>query len=230
EHLETPKGPKILHPAYTKVDANIGLATRCVPGKKENGAVFNHPVSWAVIAECELGRGDRAFEIYKKALPMNAVIDIDRYEVEPYVYAEYVTSPDHPTMGQASHSWLTGSSTWMLRGALDWILGVRPDYDALIIDPCIPRKWKQYTVRRRFRGRMFDITVRNPQGVNGGVDSVIVCGQEWRSNMLRLADLEQLAEFNGREAISVEVTLGPGRRAHATPIKPAMKQKKLALK
>lgn len=226
QHLETPKGPKILHPAYTIVNPNIGLATRCVPGKKENGAVFNHPVSWSVVAECELGRGDRAFEIYKKALPMNSVVDIDRYEVEPYVYAEYVTSPDHPTMGQASHSWLTGSSTWMLRGALDWILGVRPGYDGLIVDPCIPKKWKKFTVRRRYRGKMYDITVRNPEGVGAGVDRVVVCGCEWGSNILMLDQLERLPGFAGDGPIVVEVTLGRKRRAHATPLKPAMKQRK----
>ncbi|GAB4318450.1 MAG: glycosyl transferase [Candidatus Sumerlaeia bacterium] len=213
EHLETPKGPKILHPAYTVVNPNIGLATRCVPGKKENGAVFNHPVSWAVLAECVLGRGERAFEIYRKALPMNPVVGIDRYEVEPYVYAEYVTSPDHPTFGQASHSWLTGSSTWMLRGALDWILGVRPDYDGLIIDPCIPPAWREYKVRRRFRGKRYAVTVKNPGGVGCGVDRILVLGHEWEGNLLALDRLQAMDEFSDRDEISVEVTLGGTCRA-----------------
>mgnify|MGYP002683188167 CR=1 FL=1 len=88
---KTPKGPKILHPAYTQVNGNIGLATRCVPGKKENGAVFNHPVSWAYLAELLLKHADTAFQYYKQALPINPVVDIDRYEMEPYVYSEYVT-------------------------------------------------------------------------------------------------------------------------------------------
>jgi cellobiose phosphorylase len=189
KHLATPKGPKILHPAYTKVNPNIGLATRCVPGKKENGAVFNHPVSWAILAELVLGRPENAYEYYRQALPMNPVIDIDRYEVEPYVYAEYVTSPDHPTFGQASHSWLTGSATWMFYGCSSYLLGVRATYEGLLVDPRIPKEWKSYRVVRRFRGAMYDIEVRNPQHVSSGVKEIVLDNQPLSSNLLpALAD------------------------------------------
>ncbi len=208
KHLETPKGPKILHPAYTRIDPNIGLATRCVPGKKENGAVFNHPVSWAILAECILGRGDRAFEIYKKALPMNPVVDIDRYQVEPYVYAEYVTSPDHPTFGQASHSWLTGSSAWMLRDGIDYICGVRPEYDGLRIDPCIPAAWRSYKVSRRFRGILFEISVTNPRGVNKGVREIKLNGAPIRGDLIRLSDPEVITAIQGKKQVEVEVEMG----------------------
>ena len=207
-HLETPKGPKILHPAYTRIDPNIGLATRCVPGKKENGAVFNHPVSWAILAECLLGRGDRAFEIYRKALPMNPAVDIDRYEVEPYVYAEYVTSPDHPTFGQASHSWLTGSSAWMLRDGLDYILGVRPEYEGLRIDPCIPADWPEYKVTRRFRGITFHITVRNPAGVNKGVRQIEINGVPFAGTLIRLEDAAVQEALGGKKELNLVVEMG----------------------
>ncbi|MDI6784338.1 MAG: hypothetical protein QME64_09630, partial [bacterium] len=198
KHLDTPKGPQLVAPAYTEVNPRIGLATRCVPGKKENGAVFNHPVTWAIYAECLLGRGDMAYAYYKKALPpafqsskkIKVKIkplfpefetskwakeiefdpaDEDVYEVEPYVYAEYVTSPEHPMFGQASHSWLTGTAAWMLRDGLDHILGVKPTYTGLLIDPCIPKHWKEYTITRKFRGATYNITVKNPKGVNRGV-------------------------------------------------------------
>jgi cellobiose phosphorylase len=204
EQLETSKGPKILHPAYTKVDANIGLATRCVPGKKENGAVFNHPVSWSILAECLLGHGDRAYEIYRKALPFNPVVDIDRYEVEPYVYAEYVTSPDHPTFGQASHSWLTGSSVWMLRDALDYILGIQPEFGGLRINPCIPAHWPEYRVKRTFRGKSFNIHVQNPEHVSTGVQQIMVNGSDYSGRVLDPA----LEEFQNSPEINVEVILG----------------------
>ncbi len=208
EHLDTPKGPKILHPAYTKIDPAIGLATRCVPGKKENGAVFTHPVSWAILAECLLGRGERAFRIYKQSLPMNPVIDIDRYEVEPYVYAEYVTSPDHPTYGQASHSWLTGSSTWMLRDGIDYILGVRPTYDGLIIDPCIPADWSSYSVVRKFRGKTYYIRVKNPQGKTKGVKRISVNGQKIDGNLIDLRN-EQIARLiEDSEKVEVLAEMG----------------------
>ncbi|MBN1153319.1 glycosyl transferase family 36, partial [candidate division KSB1 bacterium] len=208
KYLDTPKGPKILHPAYTKIDPAIGLATRCVPGKKENGAVFNHPVSWAILAECLSGHGERAFEIYKRALPMNPVLDIERYEVEPYVYAEYVTSPDHPTYGQASHSWLTGSSAWMLRDGMDYILGIRPDYDGLIIDPCIPAAWQDFRVERRFRGLWFDIHVSNPDAVQKGVKEMRIDGKEIAGNKIMMTEKWISESMEEGHRIKVDVLMG----------------------
>lgn len=173
----TPRGPKILSPAYRTVDPGIGLATRCVPGKKENAAVFNHPVSWAIIAEAMLGNGDRAWEYYRQTCPINQAADPDIYQMEPYVYSEYVTSDEHPTFGQASHSWLTGSAAWMYRGILDWILGVRPEYDGLVVSPALPSHWESARVTRRFRGRLYDIQILNPHRVGYGNNRVSVNGQ-----------------------------------------------------
>jgi len=207
ELMDTPKGPKILHPAYTKVDNNIGLATRCVPGKKENGAVFNHPVSWAILAECLLGHGDRAFEIYQKALPMNPVVDIDRYEVEPYVYAEYVTSPDHSTEGQASHSWLTGSSTWMLRDGIDYILGVQPTYFGLKIDPCIPKEWTSYNISRKFQGIIYNILVTSVAKVNKGNVTITVEGTPIDGDIIRIADPKLSKLLSEKSSVNVTVEL-----------------------
>jgi cellobiose phosphorylase len=182
--MDTPRGPKMLHPAYTKVDPGIGLATRCVPGKKENGAIFNHPASWAILAECILGNGDRAYEWYRKCMPMIQAHDPDIYKMEPYVYSEYVTSPDHPTFGQASHSWLTGSGVWMFRDGLDWILGVRPTYNGLMVDPCIPQAWDGYKVTRKFRGATYEIEVKNPDHVQTGVESIEMDGVSVDGNVL----------------------------------------------
>ena len=119
-----------------------------------------------------LGEGNRAYEYYRQTLPMVQAHDPDVYKMEPYVYSEYVTSDDHPTFGQASHSWLTGSGVWMFRDALDYILGVRPTYDGLIVDPCIPDTWDGYKVTRKFRGATYEIEVRNPNHVQKGVASL----------------------------------------------------------
>lgn len=192
--LDTPRGPKILHPAYTKVDPGIGLATRCVPGKKENGAIFNHPASWAILAECILGHGDRAYEWYRKCLPMVQAHDPDIYRMEPYVYSEYVTSPDHPTFGQASHSWLTGSAVWMLRDGIDWILGVRPTYGGLEVDPCIPHDWDGFRIARRFRGATYETEVRNPNHVEHGTASIELNGKKIEGNVLPIVPPGQTAE------------------------------------
>ena len=184
EMCSTPKGLKILHPPYTRVDPHIGLATRCVPGKKENGAVFNHAFSWAILALLILKRAEKAHTLYHQALPIHPSVDIDRYEVEPYVYSEYVTSPDHPSFGQASHSWLTGSSVWMLRNTTDYLLGIRPEYNGLLMDPCIPSDWKEFSVTRRYRGDLYNITFRNPGGGNGRVISVILDGDALEGNLI----------------------------------------------
>lgn len=184
KHTMTPKGPQLCAPPYTQIDENIGLITRCVPGKKENGAVFNHPISWSIIAALIAGDAERAHDIYRRALPFNPVVDIDRWEVEPYVQCEYVTAPDHPTFGQASHSWLTGSAVWLLRGALDWMLGVRPTFEGLRIDPCVPREWKSWSVTRKFRGAEYRIAFQNPDGLSRGRVSLTLDGEPLDSNLL----------------------------------------------
>jgi cellobiose phosphorylase len=112
--------------------------------------------------------------------------DPDIYKMEPYVYSEYVTSPDHPTFGQASHSWLTGSAVWMLRDGIDWILGVRPTYDGLLIDPCIPSTWDGYKITRKFRGATYEIEVKNPNHVQHGVANIEMDGKRIEGNILPL--------------------------------------------
>lgn len=175
--LKTSRGPKILSPSYTQVDPGVGLATRCVPGKKENGAIFNHVAAWAILGNALLGEGDRAYDYYRRTMPMVQAHDPDVYKMEPYVYSEYVTSDDHPTFGQASHSWLTGSGVWMFRDALDYILGVRPTYDGLILDPCIPAGWDGFRMIRKFRGATYEIEVRNPDSVQHGVARLEIKGE-----------------------------------------------------
>lgn len=191
--LITSRGPKILSPSYTQVDEGIGLATRCVPGKKENGAIFNHVAAWAVLANTLIGEGNRAFDYYRKTLPMTQAADPDRYKMEPYVYSEYVTSDDHPTFGQASHSWLTGSGVWMLRDGLDYILGVRPTYRGLLIDPCIPDSWDGFRVTRTFRGATYDIEVTNPDHVQKGVRSIEIDGKTIEGQVFPLLDAGETA-------------------------------------
>jgi cellobiose phosphorylase len=175
EHLDTPYGPKICAPAFREIDPTIGLVTRCVPGKKENGAVFCHAAAWAVLAECLLGRGGRAFAYFKKLLPDR--VDSATFAAEPYVYSQYVTSDEHETAGRASHSWQTGTAAWMFRVGYDHILGIRPSYAGLVVDPVIPRAWKGFRAERVFRGARYIVEVGNPDGVETGVRSVLVDGR-----------------------------------------------------
>ncbi len=160
KHLTTPYGMQIVSPSYTEVEDDVGLISRCVPGKKENGAVFNHASSWFVLASILNGDADGAYEVYSKMNPLNSSTNIDRYETEPYVYSEYVTSPDHETENQASHSWLTGSAVWMYRIGLDYILGFKTSLKGVTIQPNIPSEWKEFKAERMFRGKRLKLIVR----------------------------------------------------------------------
>jgi cellobiose phosphorylase len=200
KYLLKDKGVQICWPSFTKVDDSIGLISRCVPGKKENGAIFNHASSWAVLALLEIGDIDLAVDIYHRMLPINSAKNIDRYEVEPYVFAEYVTSPDHPTEGQASHSWLTGTVVWMLRIATDHILGFKTNLDGFIIDPKMPKHWKELKYTRKFRGKTFNIYIKNPNNKNVGVSSLIINGEKFNSNEVKLSNISS-------EIVNIEATI-----------------------
>jgi cellobiose phosphorylase len=186
--LDSPEGPKKCTPAYREIDPKIGLVTRCVWGKKENGAIFGHPTTWLIQAECLLGNGNRAFEYYKKMLPNR--IDSDTFYAEPYVYSQYITSNEHETAGRASHSWQTGTAAWMYRVVFDYIFGVRAGYNGLIIDPVIPAEWREFTVERVHRGTRYLISLKNPDGVQRGIRSIMADGKVIGGNVLPLADPE----------------------------------------
>ncbi len=182
KHLDTDYGPKICSPAFKDIDPNVGLITRCVAGKKENGGVFCHPSTWLVQAECMLGRGNMAFEYFKKLLPNR--IDSDIFCAEPYVYSQYITSDEHSAPGKASHSWQTGTASWMYRIFFDYILGVRASYKGLIIDPTIPSEWKSFKVERIFRNTKYLIQVENPENLEHGIKSISVDGKMIEGNIL----------------------------------------------
>jgi cellobiose phosphorylase len=186
EHLATPFGMQIVAPSFTEIDDTVGLISRCVPGKKENGAVFNHASAWFVLASLLNGDTEFGWEIYRRMMPINSSqatdAKCDRFETEPYVYPEYVTSPDHETQGQASHSWLTGTAVWMLRIGLDYILGFQPTFTGMIIDPKIPADWSGFKAKRKFRGKVLSLTVVN----HSDAKQMTVNGQVVEGNFIDL--------------------------------------------
>src|SRR5690554_3449049 len=115
-----------------------------------------------MIAETVIGRGDRAFELYRKIAPAYREEISDVHRMEPYVYSQMIAGKDAGRHGEAKNSWLTGTAAWNFVAVSQWILGIRPDYDGLIIDPCIPSDWNGFTVTRKFRGATYRITVKNP--------------------------------------------------------------------
>lgn len=184
KHLDTPFGPCIFLPSFTHLNNALGIISQFVPGTKENGTIFHHPIAWAVIAECILGRGERAYTYWQKT---NFVIRGQNptfYKVEPYVYSEFCFGPENSRFGEGSFSWITGSSAWFYRACLDWILGVRPTFFGLLIDPCIPASWRSFWVKRTFRGGVYNIEVKNPRGVNKGIKRIRVEGKEISGQIL----------------------------------------------
>ena len=168
-HLFSEYGLHLLWPAFSKPNDEIGFVTRVYKGIKENAAIFSHPNPWAVIAECKLGRGDRAMKFYDALLPYRQNDCIETREAEPYSYCQFIVGRDHTAFGRARHPWLTGSAGWSYTAATRWILGVRLTFDGLIVDPCIPPDWDGFEVTRQWRGAIYRITVRNPGGVQKGV-------------------------------------------------------------
>ena len=177
-YLYTEYGLMLNAPPYTRVDDGIGYVTRVYPGVKENGSVFSHPNPWAWCAEARLGRGDRAMKFYDALLPYNQNDKIEVRESEPYSYCQFVMGRDHAAFGRARHPFMTGSAGWAYYAATRYLLGVRPDFDRLIVDPCIPRDWGGFSARRVWRGAVYEIRVENPEGVSKGVRRLELDGAE----------------------------------------------------
>ncbi len=199
EHLLTDHGIVLLQPAYTRYHLELGEITSYPPGYKENAGIFCHNNTWIHLGWCLLGDGDRALEYYHSICPSTQA-DIDTYRAEPYVYAQMIAGRDAATPGEAKNSWLTGTAAWTFVTIAQGILGIKPGYDGLRIDPCIPRRWGSFSVTRRFRGATYEITVSNPDGVSTGVRSLVVDGLAVEGDVVPLAE--------GAERVTVEVVLG----------------------
>ncbi|MBQ9323369.1 MAG: N,N'-diacetylchitobiose phosphorylase [Clostridia bacterium] len=177
EYLFTPYGLMLNAPCFTQPDDAIGFVTRVYPGLKENGAIFSHPNPWAWVAEAMLGRGDRAMKFYDALCPAGQNDRIEIRQSEPYAYCQFVVGKDHPAFGRAHHPFMTGSSGWAYFAATQYILGIRPDFDGLVVDPCIPADWRSFSAVRRWRGATYRIRVENPDGVQKGVKEMRMNGQ-----------------------------------------------------
>lgn len=178
EYLYTPYGIMLNGPSYTVPDDDIGFVTRVYPGVKENGSVFSHPNPWAWAAECKLGRGDRAMKFYHALCPYYQNDMIEIREAEPYSYCQFIMGKDHTAYGRARHPFMTGSGGWAYFSATRYMLGIRPQFDRLEIDPCIPADWKEFTVTRQWRGAKYEIEVKNPDGVMKGVKELFIDGEK----------------------------------------------------
>jgi len=207
-HLNTKHGIKLSAPGFDGYDPSRGGVTTYPPGAKENGGIFLHSNPWVMIAETLVGNGDRAFQYYMQINPAAKNELMEEYELEPYVYAQNILGDEHPQFGLGRNSWLSGTASWCYQAATKHILGVRPTYKGLEIDPCIPKAWDGFELLRVFRGTTYKVRVKNPEHVSKGVKSLLVDGRALSGLVVPL--------FNDGKTHEVEVLLG-GAEATSHP-------------
>ena len=184
KYLETEHGIVLLQPAYKEYHLELGEVSSYPGGYKENAGIFCHNNPWIIAAETVVGHGDRAFDLYSRIAPAWREEISDLHKMEPYVYSQMIAGKDAAHFRQAKNSWLTGTAAWNFYVISNYILGIKPDWDGLKIDPCIPHGWDGYSVSRRFRGCVYDIEIKNPAHVCRGVKRVTVDGQAIEGNVI----------------------------------------------
>ena len=200
ERLDCEHGIVLNNPAFTEYVMEYGEISSYPAGYKENAGIFAHNNPWVIIGETVLGRGDRAWEYYRKICPAYLEDRSDLHKVEPYVYCQMTAGKDAARPGEAKNSWLTGTAAWNWYAITQFIFGIKPGYTGLTIDPCVPAEWDGYEVRRRFRGALYHIKVTNPDHVSKGVKSISINGVPFPGNVVP-------AQPEGSENL-VEVVMG----------------------
>lgn len=185
ERLDCEYGIVLNHPAFSKYMVEYGEISSYPAGYKENAGIFCHNNPWIIIGETVLGRGNNAWEYFRKICPSYTEERSALHKVEPYVYAQMIAGKDAAHPGEAKNSWLTGTAAWNYYAITQFILGIKPTYEGLEINPCIPSVWKEYRVKRKFRGSTYDITIQNPNGVCKGVHSMLVDGKAIANNVVK---------------------------------------------
>ena len=186
KHLETKYGIMILQPAYTRYHLELGEISSYPPGYKENAGIFCHNNPWISIAEAVLGRGDLAFDVYRKICPSYIEEISDVHRTEPYIYSQMIAGADAARFGEAKNSWLTGTAAWTFVNLSQALLGIQPEYDGLVVNPCLPKAFGDLQIKRRYRDAEYYIDIRKPDGVEKGVEWMEVDGEKIAGNQIPL--------------------------------------------
>jgi cellobiose phosphorylase len=205
ERLAYQYGIVLNNPPYTKYQIELGEISTYPEGYKENAGVFCHNNPWVMIAETTVGNGDRAFDYYQRIAPAYLEEISDLHKTEPYVYAQMIAGKDAFKPGEAKNSWLTGTAAWNYYAITQFILGIRAEYKGLRIDPCIPKDWTGFKVKRKYRGVCYNIEVKNPKGVCKGIERILVNDKEFDSNIIPVPsginELDIMVILGGGEAL-----------------------------
>lgn len=175
EHLLTDAGALLLAPAFDQPREDIGYITRYAPGLRENGGVYTHAATWAIAAAAKMRDAEAVGRLLTAINP--ATKDSERYWAEPYVLPGNVDGPDSPHFGRAGWTWYTGSAQWLHRVVCERVLGVRPEWDGLRIDPCLPPSWPRATMVRPWRGGTVHVEIESRASGAGGRAEVTVDGR-----------------------------------------------------
>lgn len=201
EHLATDYGLMLCDPPFRTVPCQEIRAVLFNPGTKENSGIFCHPQGWAVIAETLLGRGNRAYEYYRAYMPAAYNDRAEIRQIEPYVHCQSTHGRYSRRYGASRLPWLSGTATWSYIAGTQHILGIRPDWDGLRVNPVIPSSWDGFTVERRYRDVTYKISVKNPKHVESGVQSITVAGAKIAPNAV-------LPLAKPGETVVVDVVMG----------------------
>lgn len=200
ERLDTKYGIMLLNPAYTRYHVELGEISSYPPGYKENAGIFCHNNPWISCAETVIGRGDRAFEIYRKTCPAYCEDISEIHRTEPYVYSQMIAGRDAVFHGEAKNSWLTGTAAWTFVNISQYILGIIPTLDGLSINPCIPSDFGDFSITRKFREGIYNIQITNPDRVQKGIKEMTVDGVS--------VDGHTIPYVKGKTEYNVSVVMG----------------------
>lgn len=175
--LRTKYGAMLFYPSFKEYGLPIARMVLYLPGIKENASIFLMAEAWIILAETILGHGNKAWEYYRTTNPANQNDIAELRQTEPYVYSQFIDGIESPNHGRSHGHWLTGSASSIMTAVVEGILGIRADYDGLIIDPCIPSDWKEFEVFRIFRDKKIEISVKNFDGVEKGVKRITINGE-----------------------------------------------------
>jgi cellobiose phosphorylase len=199
KYLACEHGIVLNYPAFTKYHIEYGEISSYPQGYKENAGIFCHNNPWVIIAETMVGNGDRAFDYFSRISPAHTEDKSELHKTEPYVFSQMIAGKEAWKPGEAKNSWLTGTAAWTFVAASQHILGIRADFDGLMVDPCIPSEWKEVSVTRKFRNAIYDISIKNPSGKNRGIHEMTVDGKKISGTIVPI--------FNDNKIHKVEVIL-----------------------
>ncbi len=188
---------KLLYPAFEKSKLEPGYIKSYLPGVRENGGQYTHAAIWSIIAWAILGFGDKATEYFKIINPIEhtkTLEAVNRYKVEPYVIAADVYGVGN-LLGRGGWTWYTGSSSWMYKAGIEYILGLKIIDETLWLKPSIPVEWKEYSIRYEYKSSVYNIKVRNPNAKNTGVEKFILNGEEIEEKRVKLIDNGKINEI-----------------------------------